>query len=200
MKITPDGYEIVRQPKMKFVYDPGMNPLLRPVSCGDGDISRLEQFVSADHENYLRTLAWLISAMCPFGPYPILALTASRGSGKSTFARVLRSIIDPNKTDLESDPRDERDIMIAAQSSLMLAYDNLTYLPEGGSDMFCRIATGCGFKTRKLWANGELTTFNACCPILLTSIGGVVNRADLLSRSFQAKLGVVASVGTGQTV
>ncbi len=48
-----------------------------------------------------------LAALCPRGPYPILALFAEHGSGKSTTGRLIRDLVDPNSSPLRAEPRDE---------------------------------------------------------------------------------------------
>ena len=44
--------------------------------------------------DWLRCLAWLLAALHPDGPFPVLILQAPPGSGKTFAARILRSLID----------------------------------------------------------------------------------------------------------
>ena len=45
--------------------------------------------------------------------------------------------------------------MIAATSSWVLAYDNLSGLAPAMSDALCRMATGGGLSVRELYTNSE---------------------------------------------
>jgi energy-coupling factor transporter ATP-binding protein EcfA2 len=47
-------------------------------------------------ENWRACRTWLIAALRPSGPYPILLIKGSKGSGKSTAAALLRGLIDPS--------------------------------------------------------------------------------------------------------
>ena len=73
---------------------------------------------------------------------------AEQGSGKSTTGRLVRDLIDPNLASLRAEPRDGRDLMIAAGSSWCLGFDNLSYIPPWLSDALCRLSTGGGYATR----------------------------------------------------
>lgn len=95
---------------------------------------------------------------------------------------MLRALVDPNHADLRSAPRDERDLMIAAANSWMVAFDNLSIIPGPLSDALCRLATGGGFATRELFTDGEGKLFNATRPILINGIEELGTRPDLLSR------------------
>src|SRR5205814_3055497 len=113
----------------------------------------------------------------------VLVLSGEQGSAKSTATRVARALVDPNTTPLRTPPREVRDLMIAAANSRVLAFDNLSTLPQWLSDALCRVATGGGFTTRRLYSDDEEMLFDAQCPVLLNGIEEFVNRADLLDRA-----------------
>jgi len=110
-------------------------------------------------------------------------LQGEAGSAKSTGVRVIRELLDPNKTPLRSEPRETRDLMIAAQNAWALAFDNISHLSWRLSDDLCRLATGGGFSTRRLYTDEEEQLFEATRPLLLNGIDGVVSRGDLASLS-----------------
>jgi hypothetical protein len=115
--------------------------------------------------------------------FPLLILSGEQGAAKSTTARLLRSLIDPNAAPLRSEPRDGRDLVIAASNRWLLALDNLSYLPDWLSDCLCRLVTGGGFATRELYMDAEETIFDSQRPVILTSIEDVADRGDLLDRA-----------------
>src|SRR5262249_36585210 len=138
--------------------------------------------------------AWMLlvgySCACvrPQGPYPVLVEVGEQGSAKTTLGTLVKQLIDPNKAALRSEPRDERDLMIAASNGWVVAFDNLSYLPHWLSDALCRLSTGGGFGTRQLYSDDEERLFDAKRPVLLTSIEDVVTRGDLLDRSLFLEL------------
>jgi hypothetical protein len=84
---------------------------------------------------------------------------------------------------LRSEQRDERDLMLAATNSWIVALDNLSRLPVWLSDALCRLSTGGGFATRTLYENDEETLFMAMRPIIINGIEELTTRSDLLDRS-----------------
>src|SRR5262249_18514282 len=105
------------------------------------------------------------------------------GAAKTSTGRLLRGLVDPYKGGLRSEPREARDLMIAANNGWLVAYDNLSYLPQWLSDALCRLATGGGFGTRTLYTDEDETIFDATRPSLVTSISDVITAGDLLDRS-----------------
>lgn len=188
--INSQGWCIVKNPPVRFRRTKGMLPLPSPVA--GGSLVHLKSFVNTrSEEDWILLVAWLVMTYSPRGPYPVLDLTGEQGSAKSTRARVLRSLIDPSSAPLRTTPRHERDLMISAQAGWVLAFDNLSYLPQWLSDAFCRLATGGGFATRELYSDAEEVLFDAQRPVLFTGIEDVAVSSDLLDRSLRLSLPVI---------
>lgn len=181
VQVTRDGWQAVKHSPVKFRRARGMLALPEPVK--GGQVSRLRDFVNVAADDWPLAVAWLVAAYRPGKPFPVLALHGEQGSAKSTTARVLRALIDPNRADLRSEPREERDLMIAAKNGWLIALDNLSRIPTWLSDALCRLATGGGFATRELYANDEEVLFDAKRPILLNGIEELATRSDLLERA-----------------
>jgi hypothetical protein len=92
------------------------------------------------------------------GPYPLLAISGEQGSAKTVLSKMLKALVDPNAAPVRALPRDERELMIAANNGYLLAFDNLSGLPAWLSDALCRwklrgaaaipTMTRCYFKQR----------------------------------------------------
>ncbi|MBX6754582.1 MAG: hypothetical protein IRY86_10145 [Thermorudis peleae] len=186
VEITADGWRVVTNPPVRFRRPRGLQPL--PVPERGGSLARLWRFIRVAPEDRPLVLGWLVMAFRPRGPYPVLALVAEQGAGKSTTARVLRRLVDPNDADLRAEPREERDLWVAAVNSWLLALDNVSRLPNWLSDALCRIATGAGFAARTLYENREETILAAQRPVLLTAIADVIAQPDLLDRALVVTL------------
>ena len=181
VEITKQGWRLVAEPTPQFRRSKGM--LAIPAPASGGNMRLLRQFVNVSDGDWPLVLAWLVAALRDTGPYPVLVLNGEHGSAKSTTERVLRRLIDPNKADLRCEPRDPRDLMIAATNGLVVALDNLSHIPTWLSDALCRLATGGGFSTRTLYENDQETIFVAQRPVILNGINEIVTRGDLLDRS-----------------
>lgn len=181
VEVTPEGWKVVERPPARFRRTPGMLALPTPVA--GGSIDELYGFLNVADKDRCLLVAWLVAALCPQGPYPVLALHGEQGSAKSTAAKVLRGLLDPSITPHRSEPRSGRDLMIAATNAWCLCYDNMSHLPPWLSDAFCRLATGGGFATRALYTDGEEVLFQAQRPVMLNGIEELVTRGDLLDRA-----------------
>lgn len=172
----------ITNPPVRFRRSKGTQSLPKPIE--GGSITLLRKFINiGSDENWMLCLAWLVAALRPSGPYPILLLQGEQGSAKSTMARMLRRITDPVVAPIRTPPRSDRDLLIAATNSWVIAYDNLSGVQQWLSDALCRLATGGGFSTRELYTDSEEVIFDAMRPVILNGIDHLAERADLAERS-----------------
>jgi hypothetical protein len=181
VEITPSGWRVVENPPVYFRRPRGLLALPTPIH--GARLGELRRFVNTADEDWPLLAAWVIMAARPRGPYPILVLHGDQGAAKSTTSRVLRALVDPNAAPLRAEPRDLRDLMIAAKNGLLIPIDNLSRLPYWLSDAFCRLATGGGFATRELYTDADEALFDAQRPLIINGIEEIVARGDLIDRA-----------------
>lgn len=187
IEITSAGWRVVADPLVRFRRAKAMKPLPLPVR--GGSLGELRSFVNvADDEDFALYVGWLIGALRPGKPVPVLAPNGEQGSAKSTACRFARELVDPNTAPLRCEPREPRDLMIAANNSLIVALDNLSHVRTWLSDALCRLSTGGGFSTRTLYENDEETIFDALRPVIINGIGELATRSDLLDRTINLTL------------
>jgi hypothetical protein len=187
VRITREGFEIVANPPVRFVRKAGF--ALLPYPETGGGVEELRPFLNVGTEGAFRLIvAWVALALTPWGPYPVLVIQGEQGAAKSTTVRVLRALSDPAIEPLRALPRNERDMAIAAGNAWILAFDNLSGIPDRLSDALCRLATGGGFATRQLYTDDEEIIFSAKRPIILNGIDDIATRGDLQERSLLVSL------------
>ncbi len=180
VKITAEGWMIAPESEVFFKRPAGMLEL--PYPERDGSLSELRPFSNVDGAQWPLVVGWLVGAFSR-GPYTILDLLGQQGSAKSTTARVLRSLVDPNASPLRAEPREVRDLMIAAGHGWVLGWDNISRIPDWLSDALCRLATGGGFSTRELYSDQEEIIFEARRPVIVNGIEELLTRGDALDRA-----------------
>src|ERR1035437_950393 len=154
VEVNLEGWHVITDPPVRFRRTKGMQSLPRPIS--GGSLESLRAFINVGGEdNWILCLAWLAAAIRPTGPYPILVLQGEQGSAKSTMGKMLRRIADPVAALVRTPPRTDRDLLIAAINSWVIAYANLSGIPQWLSDALCRLATGGGVSTRELYSDTE---------------------------------------------
>ena len=188
--IGPDGWRVLGCPPVRFRRSPGMLPL--PVPERGGSIEALRPFLNLSNQNdFVLIVAWLLAALRPGGPYPLLAISGEQGSAKTVLSKLLRALVDPNVAAVRALPREERELMIAANNGHLLAFDNLSGLSPWLSDALCRLASGGSFAVRQLYTDDEEVLFKAARPILLNGIEDVIGRPDLADRAIFLTLGPI---------
>jgi hypothetical protein len=73
-------------------------------------------------------------------------------------------------------------LMINAYNNHVVAYGNITALPAKMSDLLCRLSTGAGWGTRKLFKDLDEINVSLSRPVLLDGIEDFATRADLIER------------------
>ena len=146
-------------------------------------IDRLRPFLNINANDFVLVVAYLLAALRPGGPYPVLALIGEHGTAKTTLVRVLRSLIDPSTVPSSALPFSGRDLFIAAHNSHVQAFENVSKLSNAMSDYLCRLATGGGVRTRALFKDVDETLLRATRPIMLEGIANYITRADLMDRA-----------------
>jgi hypothetical protein len=183
VKVTREGWQVIpaEAADVRFRRSKGMLPLPEPTK--GSSLESLRNFVNVSDTQWPLFLAALVACYRPNRPFPVLALHGEQGSAKTTTARVFRALVDPNQASLRSEPKDERDLMIAAKNGWVIAFDNLSRIPPLLSDAICRLATGGGFGTRRLYENDKEVLFDAMRPVILNGIEELATRSDLLDRA-----------------
>lgn len=177
--ITKDGWTIGK-PTVNFRRSG--KPLALPRPENAADFSLLWNHINVAQEDRPLVAAWLLAALRPRGPYPILLLIGEQGTGKSVTSRMLKRLTDPSAVMLRPPPREDRDLQVASVSSWVVAMDNLSGINATLSDCLCRIATGGGFAGRKLFTDADETLIEVQRPAIINGIDDIANRPDLADR------------------
>ena len=167
--ITPEGWEIISGTDFCFRQSRGNLPLPRPTQDAAPDLTPLRALLNLpDPQDWLRCLSWLLAALSPTPPYPVLILQGPPGSGKSTAACLLRLLIDPSSAPLSPLPSSERQLLTLAYHNRILAFDHVSSVPRPISDTLCRLSSGAGFSLHERWDEREALQLTLQRPIILT--------------------------------
>ena len=181
VEIDATGWRVIDKPPVRFRRAAGTRFL--PVPAAGGSIEVLRSFLNVQSDDdFVLVVAWAMAVLRNRGPYPVLVVCGEQGSAKSNFTAIMRSLLDPNTAPLRTMPRDARDLFIAASNSYVLAFDNVSRMPDWISDTLCRLSTGGGFATRQLYTNQDEVLFDAARPVILNGIEDMVRGPDLADR------------------
>src|SRR6476469_2631796 len=159
----------------------------RPASCP----CRFRSMADRSKRSCRSSIAWLLATLRPRGPYPLLAISGEQGSAKTVLSKMLKALVDPNMAPVRALPREERELMIAANNGYLLAFDNRSNLPAWLSDALCRLASGGSFAVRQLYTDDDEVLFRAARPLLVNGIEDIIGRSDLADRAIFLTLGPI---------
>ena len=166
--------------------------MIVPVKSADpflGAFKKLWTVVNVPVEYRCFIMAWMIHALIhENSAYPILYFSAEQGSGKTTAGRRIVELVDPSIDTGGALPKDEAALAVAALSSRVLVFDNLSTIRPESSDTLCRIATGGTVRRRKLYSDSDEKIYEIRRPVLLTAIDLGTNPPDLTNRMVKAEL------------
>jgi hypothetical protein len=182
VRIDKHGWRVVSDCPVKFVRKKGVFALPEPVR--GGTVDELRPIVNLpDDDSWILFVSWMVAALRPDRPFPILGINGEQGSAKSWVCWKAREVIDPNDAMLRRPPRDEHSLMIAAKNGWVVGFDNLSGIRPDLSDTLCCLATGAGFGTRQYYTDDEERLFSAKRPIVVNGIEDAGTRPDFIDRS-----------------
>lgn len=188
-EVGPGGGVAFRRPHR-------MKPLPLPdesVTPAEG-FARLWKYANVKPADRVLVAAFILGAFKPQGPYPLLMVSGEQGTGKSTFSRLLKRLIDPSAAPLRQPPKEPRDVLVAALNTWLLCLDNLSWLPPDLSDTLCRISTGGAISERTLHTNLAETLVEVQRPVVMNGIEELATRPDLAQRGIHVELEPVSRV------
>ncbi len=181
VKITAQGWEVLDRSPVMFTRKRTSEAL--PVPERGGSIDELWPFLNVAKANRPLVAGWLIGALHPHGPYPVMIFQGEAETAKTTASRILRKLIDPCTVPLKAPPRDERDFLAVAANGWVTAFDNLSGLQLWQSNAVCRLSTGGGHSGRALYTNMDEFAIELRRPVILNGIHDITTEPDLASRA-----------------
>lgn len=174
--------KIVKQPAPRFIRSASSAPL--PVPEPGGSVEDLRRFFNVRKgDDWRLLLVWLLYCLQAEGAYPPMVVAGDQGSAKSTFLNLVRMLVDPRRESLPSLPRNEDDLFIRGSQRHLLAFDNVSAIPDWTSDALCRIAMGGTQSKRLLYSDADEAVITTRNPILLNGITRFITQSDLADRS-----------------
>ena len=192
VEITPAGWQTtIGQPAH---FEPSrsaesLDPPVHPDPAAPNPLDSLRQTLRfpAQSPDWLRCLLWLLAALRPGSPYPILILRGPSGSGKSVAARILRSIADPSVSLFTPTPANPAQLLNFARHSWILAFDHVARLSPTLSETLCRLSSGLAV-TMPDDPHAQPAQRYISRPILLTVTDDFTPSPDLAARSLVVDL------------
>ncbi|MFH1983217.1 MAG: hypothetical protein ABIL58_15345 [Pseudomonadota bacterium] len=189
VEITADGWSLRRHDFNSpwFLRNPNMLEQVKPER--GGRIRDLAPFLNIRSEaQFTLIVAFILGAMNPVGPFPMLTVHGPQGAAKSTMLRIIGSLVDPSIAALSSQPKSEQDLFIAASHGWLQNIDNVSAIKDTMSNAYCRLTTGGTFRTRKLYTTNEEVVITVKRPLAFNGITQFAKQNDFLDRSIWIEL------------
>jgi len=183
-RVTADGVSLRPAPVL-FRRFGHMKSADVPLPLGaEGAAYRLRDYLNlADDTQWNLLLPWLVAALVPDIPHPILVLHGPAGSAKTTAMRLLRRCIDPSASEVLTLPHDLAQLVQVLHHNYCAPFDNLSHLTAEHSDALCRAVTGDGFSKRMLFTDADDVIMTFRRVVVLSGVNVVAQKPDLLDRS-----------------
>ncbi len=187
--VSADGWKIEDESPVVFKRTALSSPL--PVPDRHGDLDQLRSLLNVDEDAWLLLRGWMAATLVPDIPHPILLFGGEQGTGKSTAAQLVVSVVDPSTAPLRTEPRDPENWAVAAAGSWTVVLDNVSQIRPWFSDALCKAVTGDGMVRRALYSNNDITVISFQRVIAMTSIDAGALRGDLADRLIVVDLEVI---------
>lgn len=201
VSITRDGWKSVAIADVEpvLMHRQGGLALPVPVSAGDGvtfldrlvrhiplaPIVRKDDPTDVGVMQRATLLTFCFAQFARWNAVPHLLMAGEQGGGKTTAARRLNGLTDPDAGAVLSRlASDEAKIFAQVSPLSNVVWDNTSSISPALADALCCLATGAAYATRRLYTNDERSLSSALCSVIFTSVldGGITRRPDLQDR------------------
>jgi hypothetical protein len=135
-------------------------------------------------------LAFISAQFFREGAVPHLLITGPQGSGKTSVAKRLKSLTDPDRVEVMSSlPSDDASVYAMAAEQTSIVLDNASKTGGDQSDLLCSLASGTGHAARRLYTNSGRSVMTAKLSVITTTIReDLFQRPDLRDRTLVLQL------------
>jgi hypothetical protein len=189
IEITPDGWQPVADAPVLFL--PPSNAATLPMPLPGGSVNLLRELLPPMRDaDWHAIVGFIIATYLPEGPFPILAVSGGKGSGKSVACELIRNTTDPLvETDSRMDLPDRADALwTSGATQHVLSFENVTKLTGTMMDNLCKVSTGAASQARTHFEQGTTHTNRLRNPIIINGINLPIEREDLASRTIFIEL------------
>lgn len=197
--IDASGPRLTEDPPDVVLLPPG-DELDYPVDVdldgGPADLLAITDKFHLSETERIMCEAWLVCALTGMQT-PIMFMRAPAGTGKTTLARLLLSVVEPLCPELDVSKRknpDMREFIHVLRASQAMLLDNVSRLDADLEDQLARMVTGYTTSLRPLWEDRVVTT-RVRRALLITTTSYDVYKGDLAQRMIATSPTIESSLG-----
>jgi len=180
VEIDTAGWRVVDRSPILFERTELVGQL--PIPTSDGTVGDLRTLLNMSDADFDVLVGWIVAAMIPDIPHPILFLSGGQGTGKTTAATMIVDTFDKSDAPTRTQPKDPEGYALSVACSWATVFDNVSKIPEWQSDAMCKTVTGDAFTKRKLYSDRELSVVSFRRVVAITTIDAGCVRGDLADR------------------
>ena len=143
IKIYEEGWNIIQHSPVLFIRF-NQQSQLEPDRNYPPDI--FDKFLDLMHitnqGHRLLTKVWIVSLLIPDFPHPISITFGEKGGSKSTFCRFVKRLVDPDRIELLTIPKDKAEFVQQLYHNYLAVYDNTKKLPPWFQTKFAKLLRG----------------------------------------------------------
>ena len=128
-------------------------------------------------------IASLVSDFFIGYPYIIVYIHGSSGKGKSVGSKCVRSLLDPSTILDVGLPKKSDELLQKIDHHYFCFFDNVGYISDEFSDIFCRVSTGGGMSKRKLYTDNTDFYRQLKRVLWFNGISVEITKEDMLKRT-----------------
>jgi len=184
VEVKPNSWKLLNRSPVLFQRNAATLALPEPTTP---DFDKLRPLVNVDDDDYQLTKVWLVHALLKL-PTPIYFPESPYGYGKTSLARLLKSLVDPSRADVTSPPRDSGEWVVTVTNQYVVVVDDLNKVSEWFVGDLKRTVTGAAVLKRNLYTNNDASVYNFQNPLIITSVELSRLPADLIQRTLPVTL------------
>ena len=194
LKVDKDGYKFVQMNNCFFKLGRHAVPLPEPMPGDPKALIKLLDLFMLDRLSKSLLVAWMLSALRGAPPHPVCVLYGGAGAAKSTLARTVRRLVDPQRGEQLNFIQHKRfndTVHLTAAHEYVVVLDNAGRLDNEQLDELCVMSTGGAIKKRALYTDEDIHSAQYNNPVLITTINNTINRSDALSRCIIVEMNTI---------
>lgn len=189
--IEKGQWSVINKSPVPFIGTSKQRALPATMKIGRAEFLKMlsKYFHFKNPDNLLLVLAFILKCFIrQSGSCVIFVFQGRQDSGKSSASELIKTLVDPTDPLLSIPPKTPMDVIIMANSSYFLGYDNLSGISNDLADFFCSVVYGISYSKRSLYTNDDEIVYNLKRDILFNGIEELSKRADFLDRVVQVEL------------
>jgi len=184
VEVKPNSWKLLNRSPVLFQRNAATLALPEPTTP---DFDKLRPLVNVDDDDYQLTKVWLVHALLKL-PTPIYFPESPYGYGKTSLARLLKSLVDPSRADVTSPPKDSAEWLTTVTNQHTVVIDDLSRIPEWFAGDLKRAVTGAANIKRTYYTTNDASVYQYQVALIITAVELSRLPADLIQRTLPVTL------------